>query len=167
MNIRRADLTDTDAIERLNREVQEIHIRNYPHIFKRTSPEEVKSWIRNLFEAEDVNIFVVSEETRIVGYVTLRMITQPENPFKYAEKIAYIDQICVTQSRRGRGIGRRLMEHAIEHAADLGFERIELDVWHKNTYAREAFEKIGFKTSCEKRVLDRGSGQGRTSGHTS
>lgn len=155
MNNRLAEMTDVDALEKLNREVQEIHIRNYPSIFKETSLEEVKSWIRSLFEAEDVYIFMACEEMDSVGYVILRTITQPENPFIYAVKIAYIDQKCVTQSRRGCGIGRRLMEHAIEHAVNLGFDRIELDVWHKNTNAREAFEKIGFKTSREKRTLDR------------
>jgi len=155
MNIRRADLTDIDALEKLNREVQEIHIRNYPRIFKETSSEEVKSWFRSLFEEEDVYIFMACEETDSVGYVILRTLTHPENPFIYAVKIAYIDQICVTQSQRGRGVGRKLMEHAIEHAVNLGFDRIELDVWHKNTNAREAFEKIGFKTSREKRTLDR------------
>ena len=155
MNIRQADTTDIDIIEKLNREVQEIHIRNYPHIFKETSSEEVKSWIRSLLEAKNVYIFMACEETEIVGYVICRTLTQPENPFKYAEKFAYIDHICVTQSQRRHGVGRKLMEHAIAHAVNLGFDRIELDVYYKNTNAREAFEKIGFKTSCEKRVLDR------------
>jgi ribosomal protein S18 acetylase RimI-like enzyme len=153
INIRPAILHDINALEGLNREVQEFHVRNYPHIFKETSSDEVKDWFRQQFKAGEIHIFVACREIDIVGYLMLRLIRWPVNPFTHPREFAYIDQIGVTESCRGQGIGRKLMDHAIDFANTLGFDCIELDVWSKNTRAKIAFEKMGFSSQRELRAL--------------
>lgn len=153
INIRPAMLHDIDALEGLNREVQEFHVRNYPHIFKETDSDEVKGWFKRQFKAGDVHIFVACREINIVGYLILRLVRWPVNPFTHPRKLAYIDQIGVTETCRGQGIGRKLMDYVINFANMLGFDWIELDVWSRNTRAKMAFEKIGFSIQRESRAL--------------
>lgn len=49
----------------------------------------------------------------------------------------------VMASQRGRGIGRALIEAALEQARSR-FRRVELDVYASNTSAIALYEKIGF-----------------------
>jgi RimJ/RimL family protein N-acetyltransferase len=46
---------------------------------------------------------------------------------------------------RSRGIGRRLMQAAIEAARARGFERVTLNVHANNMRARALYEKLGFR----------------------
>lgn len=50
----------------------------------------------------------------------------------------------VLEPHRGRGIGRRLLEAAIEHAWSTGLKRIELEVFVDNAAAVALYEKLGF-----------------------
>jgi RimJ/RimL family protein N-acetyltransferase len=52
---------------------------------------------------------------------------------------------------RGRGIGRRLMERALEAARDFGLSRIELSVREDNTRAAALYAKLGFAVEGRKR----------------
>jgi RimJ/RimL family protein N-acetyltransferase len=45
---------------------------------------------------------------------------------------------------RGTGLGRRLMQAAIEAARRQGMERIELEVFASNTRAIALYERLGF-----------------------
>lgn len=49
-------------------------------------------------------------------------------------------------ARRGRGIGRRMVEHALEVAfGELGLERVELRVFTFNEPAIRCYERVGFE----------------------
>ncbi len=52
----------------------------------------------------------------------------------------------VVKAYRRRGIGQRLMTHALQKAKDMGLERIELEVFASNTPAIALYEKMGFVT---------------------
>jgi putative acetyltransferase len=46
---------------------------------------------------------------------------------------------------RGQGLGRRLLEHAIAQARELGFMRIELETAYVLTTAMKLYESFGFQ----------------------
>lgn len=50
----------------------------------------------------------------------------------------------VIKSHRGRGIGTKLLQLAIEDAYEKGRTRIELDVFASNTNAHALYRKLGF-----------------------
>lgn len=50
----------------------------------------------------------------------------------------------VIKSHRGRGIGKKLLQLAIEDAFEKGRTRIQLDVFASNTSARALYRKLGF-----------------------
>ncbi|HEX5958770.1 MAG TPA: GNAT family N-acetyltransferase, partial [Hyphomicrobiaceae bacterium] len=55
---------------------------------------------------------------------------------------------------RGRGIGLRLIEHAIAAARAHGLARVELQVRHDNPRALALYRKVGFAIEgCRRRAL--------------
>lgn len=153
MEIRPATVNDLDMLLVLNKEVQDIHVDMFPHVFKETASKELETWLRSQLEAKDVFVFAACENREVIGYVILKLITRAGNPFMHERKFAYIDHVCVTKLKRRGGIGKKLLEHAINYAKSQGYDRIELDVWTENSTAKSAFKKFGFSTYSEKMVL--------------
>jgi ribosomal protein S18 acetylase RimI-like enzyme len=57
----------------------------------------------------------------------------------------------VLPAHRGRGIGRRLLDHTLARAREIGLERVELEVYASNTEALRLYESAGFVTEGVKR----------------
>lgn len=87
--------------------------------------------------------FVAIAEGAVVG--TLRLIETPEH--------VKIGRVAVAKSARGLGIGRALMEHAMDHARAAGQSRFALNAQHDKTGFYASF---GFRPVTE--PADDGSG---------
>lgn len=55
-----------------------------------------------------------------------------------------IHDVVVTESQRGQGIGKRLMEHAEILARELGCCKLTLEVLAGNTKAQAAYTSLGY-----------------------
>ena len=53
--------------------------------------------------------------------------------------------IIVDPDYRGKGVGSRLLEKAIQKAEFLGFEKICLSTFHTNSNAISLYKKFGFQ----------------------
>jgi ribosomal protein S18 acetylase RimI-like enzyme len=72
-----------------------------------------------------------------VGYVTI---------FPNAESDALdIGPLYVRKQCRGRGLGRRLMESALEYAREKGVQKVYTATWGENLRVRRLFESLGFE----------------------
>jgi ribosomal protein S18 acetylase RimI-like enzyme len=63
-----------------------------------------------------------------------------------APRVAHTTQICVMPGYQRNGLGRRLMESAIEVLRARGFEELSLTVTSANERAVRLYEKLGFHT---------------------
>jgi ribosomal protein S18 acetylase RimI-like enzyme len=57
---------------------------------------------------------------------------------------AYLEELYVAPARRGQGIGRALLEAAIDAAREAGAMRMELVTGETDTAARALYESCGF-----------------------
>lgn len=57
---------------------------------------------------------------------------------------AYLAELYVRPARRGRGLGRALLEAAMDRARSRGADRIELGTSEDDVVARHLYEKCGF-----------------------
>lgn len=57
----------------------------------------------------------------------------------------YISRVAVVAEHRGRGFGRRLVEHTMETKRREGFEHFRLDVSAENAGAIHVYESLGLK----------------------
>ena len=70
-------------------------------------------------------------------------------------KTLYIDDLCVDERFRGRGIGKALYHAARDLAVKSGCGSLTLNVWNCNAPAMEFYRKCGFvpqKTIMEEKL---------------
>jgi len=98
--------------------------------------------------------FVAVDGRRVVGWCDMHL--NGERPgFRHVGRLG----LGVRPEYRGGGIGRRLMEVAIEAARRLGLERIELDVYASNRAALRLYERMGFVRERVKRKAQKLGGK--------
>ena len=64
----------------------------------------------------------------------------------HAPRVAHITQICVMPGYQRHGIGRRLMESAMDSLRTRGAEELSLTVTATNERAVRLYRNIGFNT---------------------
>jgi ribosomal protein S18 acetylase RimI-like enzyme len=89
--------------------------------------------------ADDAPVYVAESAGRVVGMVTLCVFTTLTGPK------AYLDHLVVAPESRRRGVGRALVQHAIERARALGATRIDLTAGEEKRAGRALYESIGFR----------------------
>ena len=57
---------------------------------------------------------------------------------------AYLEELYVVPERRGEGLGRALLEAAMEHSKERGAEHIDLGTSETDVAARALYESTGF-----------------------
>jgi len=146
IEIRAARPADAEAIAALAAEVQTLHARALPRLFKPWSeatfpPGEV----RELIAASDWLVLVASADSSVVGYATAQILGRDATPFRHQRTTLFVQAMCVNAASRRRGVGRALMGGLRAAAAERGITSITLDVWDFNAEAREFYETMGFQ----------------------
>lgn len=148
--IRKANIKDLDAINELLYEVHAIHYKLRPDIFtdgvKKYSDEEIKE----ILQDNNRNIFVYEEDDKVLGYVFWIIYTNT-NPSLQSIKTLYIDDFCVLENERGKGIGKKLYEYIKEFAKVNDCYNITLNVWNNNS-AYHFYQSLGLKV--QKTILE-------------
>ncbi|MEE9414517.1 MAG: GNAT family N-acetyltransferase [Acidimicrobiales bacterium] len=85
-------------------------------------------------------IFLVAREGKtIVGSLTLALFRIPTG------LRAWIEDVVVDESARGKGVGRTLSEAALEHARAVGAKTVDLTSRPSREVANRLYQKIGFE----------------------
>lgn len=107
------------AIEALLREISQVHHEVRPDLFK---PESLKFSLEDLVELlgnPDKPIFVYEEDGKVLGHLFLEFkICDKNGP--YPKTSLYIDDLCVAQESRHRGIGQKLLQFAESYGRSQG-----------------------------------------------
>jgi ribosomal-protein-alanine N-acetyltransferase len=77
---------------------------------------------------------LLTRGTEVLGYGVMVVAAQE----------AHLLNLCIDLERQGKGYGRRLLEHFIARARELGAERMLLEVRVSNLIAQALYESIGF-----------------------
>lgn len=92
------------------------------------------NWVRRDMD-RGVTYFLLEEEGRAVGCVA---VDAPRPGVRYVERLA------VAPSRQRRGLGRALMDHALDEARRSGAATISLGIIAAQTELREWYKRLGF-----------------------
>jgi ribosomal protein S18 acetylase RimI-like enzyme len=141
--IRYAMEKDIEKIEDLLSQVDMVHHNGRPDIFKignKYSEEELKELLNN----KQCPILVsVNETDEVVGYCFGIFQRHKENSILTDIKTLYIDDLCVDEKFRGKGVGKELYEAALSLAKEKGCYNLTLNVWSCNESAIRFYESMG------------------------
>ena len=100
--------------------------------------------LREILADESIGrVYVAREAGRVVGMCSLLYTVSTAE----GGKAAWFEDLVVRPESRGRGIGRMLLEHAIEQARAEGVLRITLLSDADNARAHALYRKLGFSDS--------------------
>ncbi len=118
----------------------------YREILSSEQLDYMFEWMYNLEtlqnQVEEGQLFyVLKENGKPLGFIGLELLTTKKNEIK-------IQKIYVLPYNQGKGVGRKLIEKAIEIAQESGIENVILNVNRFNK-AVSFYQKIGFKITSE------------------
>ena len=145
-SIRRAVPEDIPGILKLLVQVDMVHHRGRPDLFRGPATKYSASQLEEILLREETPVFVcVGEDGSVLGHAFCihRQITG--DSVLTDVRTLYIDDICVEESCRGLGIGRALYENVFDYAKEQGFYNITLNVWSCNPGALKFYESLGLK----------------------
>jgi ribosomal protein S18 acetylase RimI-like enzyme len=94
---------------------------------------------KRILESERTHLFIVeTDQNRIAGMLTIATYDIPTG-IK-----AWIEDVVIDESQRGKGYGRELMLYAIKFAESIGAEAIELTSRPSRISANHLYQKLGF-----------------------
>jgi ribosomal protein S18 acetylase RimI-like enzyme len=130
--IRAAGVEDADAIARLLDDFQREYQEPSP------GPEALAERFRDLIAAGEATVLLAGDGPD--GFAVLRF-----RPSLYSPALeCYLAELYVVPGRRGRGLGRALMESAIELARSRGADYMDLNTGEDDVAARRLYESLGF-----------------------
>lgn len=137
INLREAEHTDIDAMLAL-REQWLATLRNIAN-----STDDERAWFSRCPGNSMAPTLVAEDGRQLVGYIMCALMKHPAMP----GTSALIDEVCVAESHRRRGIGRLLVEdlrrRLIANVADLS--AFSAKAGHEDETARAFLHALGFE----------------------
>ncbi len=144
MNIRRAEPRDLLELNRLLRQVLDVHNQGRPDLFKSGAKKYTDEELLNILADELTPVFVATDASdTVLGYAFCVFIQHKEHNILTDVKTLYIDDLCVDEAFRGMGVGKALYAHVLAFARETDCYNVTLNVWACNTGALRFYEKLG------------------------
>lgn len=146
MEIRKIRNEDKKEVINLLMQMQELHCKNRPDIFKNITKKEAEKEIEEVMGNKEREIIVaVNEKNEICGLVIFKIKEIKDKSNLKDAKILHIGKIGVDEKYRRKGIGKLMMEEINKIAKKLKCDRIELDCWSFNEGAIGFYKSQGMK----------------------
>ncbi|WP_088103085.1 GNAT family N-acetyltransferase [Halalkalibacter urbisdiaboli] len=150
ISIRNAEQNDYDFLLPLFRQVHKFHVFVRPDLYKENSTPVEQDFFESQLIDDKQHIFVATIGNEIVGFVVTKEEEINENSFVRARKVLFIKSLCVAETHRKKGIGKKLIKYVFDFGRSLKVDSIELGVSEENTSAIEFYRSIGMTTKGRK-----------------
>ncbi len=143
VTIRDGNSLDAFDIFQLWQELMAVHSRVDPRFaLSDDSDQAFMSYFEGAVSRDDYLVRVAEEsDGTVVGFTVACIL--PNSAVYRTRWIGYVNDLCVTESRRGQGIGRLLAVDAFRWLKQNGAESIEVYVARKNDSAQRFWRHIG------------------------
>jgi ribosomal protein S18 acetylase RimI-like enzyme len=132
------------------RGIAEVHVASWRHAYRgllpdgsldRLSVEQREASWREAFRDRGAGVFVAEEDGRVIGFASFG----PSRDGDAGPEVGEIPAIYVDPSAVGAGVGRALLDAAIEALREAGYRRATLWVLEANAHARRFYERAGWR----------------------
>lgn len=134
--------------------LQEISIETFNETFKeQNSPENMKSYLESAFTLKKLEkelsntlsqFFFVDINHEIAGYLKVNISDAQSE--EMGEESLEIERIYIKSKFQRHGLGKVLLNKALDVAREQNKKNIWLGVWEKNEKAIAFYKKMGFTT---------------------
>lgn len=115
------------------------------------SLDDARRRFARLQQYPDYHLYVACEGSRTVGTFSLLVMEKLNH---LGAPAAIVDDVIVDADARGQGIGRRMMEFAMQRAREKGCYKLALTTNVKRTAAHRFYESLGFTRHGFSYVVD-------------
>lgn len=145
MEIRFAQAQDVPGILALLRQVGAVHHNGRPDIFRAGAQKYGASQVLGMLDKSATPVFVAVEDNQVLGYGFCQIKTYHQDPVIADHTELYIDDLCIDENIRGKGIGKAIYQQICRYAKQRRCSSITLNVWSCNESAMRFYEKLGLK----------------------
>ena len=144
LQVRRAGAEDIPAILDLLVQVDMVHHKLRPDLFKGNTTKYNEEELEALICDESKPVFVY-DDGKVLGHAFCQISEVRDDKLLQDIKTLYIDDICVDEKSRGQHVGKALYEYVRDYAASIGCNNITLNVWEGNDAALSFYRNMGMR----------------------
>lgn len=145
MTIRFAAKEDIPGLIRLLRQVGQVHHEIRPDIFRAGAQKYDEAALSALLRDPNRPVFAAMEGDAMLGYAFCIFQEVKQDGALADRKNLYIDDLCVDEGVRGKGVAKALYDAVLDWAREQGCDAVTLNVWCGNDRAMAFYEKCGLK----------------------
>lgn len=132
--------------------LQEVSIETFYEAFKeQNSPESMEAYLEKAFNLEKLELeisnissqfFLIHFNNEVAGYLKIN-INEAQSE-EMGDESLEVERIYLKTKFQKHGLGKVLLNKAIEIATDLDKKKVWLGVWEENENAIAFYKKMGF-----------------------
>ena len=139
--IGRAKGEDIPRILELLVQVNMVHHNGRPDLFKGPTTKYNADELKTLLADDQRPVFVYRDESgRVLGYAFCILKEVRGDQLMQDIRTLYIDDLCVDENCRGRGVGSALYRHVLDYARQERCYNVTLNVWSLNAPAMAFYQ---------------------------
>ncbi|WP_010096324.1 GNAT family N-acetyltransferase [Ornithinibacillus scapharcae] len=150
ISIRNAKQSDYESLLPLFRQVHEFHVSVRPDLYKENPTPVEQGFFESQLSDDKQHIFVATIDNEIVGVVVTKEEEITENTFVKERNVLFIKSLCIAETHRKKGIGKKLTAYVFDFGRSLEVDSVELEVSERNASAIEFYRSIGMTTKSRK-----------------
>ena len=142
MEIRDMESKDYPEIDRLMKELHELHVKGRPDLYTELEHPYSREEFEKIVSDPEIIAILAEEKSVVIG---LCIGTLRKKSGMVEMKTMYIEDLIVDRNFRGKGIASQLYEEMEERGRNTGAKRLDLMVWEFNSNAKRFYEKQGMR----------------------
>lgn len=105
-----------------------------------SNPPPTRAELQEIVDSPATILFMARDEGKLVGSLSLAWFRIPTG------LRAWIEDVVVDQSARGKGIGEALTHAALDRAKEMGVKTVDLTSRPSREAANRLYQRVGFQT---------------------
>lgn len=126
-------------------QVGQVHHLGRPDLFRAGAQKYNETELEEILKDPERPVFVAEENGKVLGYGFCILKRTQDNSVLCDHVSLYVDDLCVDENCRGRGVGKKIYAHIKAYAAGIGCDSITLNVWAFNERALGFYRSLGMQ----------------------